>query len=164
MTDQLTNKATIAALWEHPDLCIAFFGAQFHSEAGLRQYEEAGIGAELDAAIAKAHEYGLLLSRPMETPEGPLLMQYWSSFEELYRWARNMPHARWWRWLVEHSGSGVGFYHELYVAKTAEAIYEHGTTPVGPALFCSTEQIKAGKGGSPRRQQRFADAAATKET
>ena len=164
MTGQHTDEATIAALWEFPNLCIALFGIQFHTEEGRRLYEEAGIGLELDASMVEAREHGLLLNRPMDTPEGPLLMQYWRSFDELYRWARSMPHARWWRWLVEHSGSGVGFYHELYLAKTAEAIYEHGTTPVGPALFCSTEQIKAGKGGSPKRQRRFADAAAKMDT
>jgi Domain of unknown function (DUF4188) len=153
------SQATIAALWEHPSLCIAFFGVQFHSDEGLRLYEQAGIGVEMDAAMETAHLHGLLLNRPMMTPEGPLLMQYWRSFEELDRWARDMPHARWWRWLVENTGKGVAFYHELYQAKTAEAIYEPGTKPVGPALFCSTQEVKAGKGRSPERQQRFAEAA-----
>ena len=56
------------------------------------------------------------------SPEGPLLMQYWQTYDELDRWARKQPHSRWWRWLMEHAGKGVGFYHEIYQAKAAEAI------------------------------------------
>jgi hypothetical protein len=91
-------------------------------------------------------------------------MLYWRSYEDLDRWARKLPHTRWWKWLVENAGQGVGFYHEIYQVKTAEAIYERGTVPVGPALFCSTETVKAGEGRSRDRQQRFADASAAADS
>jgi len=46
---------------------------------------------------------------------------------------------------MEHTGHGVGFYHEIYQAKAAEAIYEQGTRPVGPAVFSSLERTKGGE-------------------
>ena len=32
--------ATIAHLWEHPDLCIAIFGVQFHTEPRTGRHGE----------------------------------------------------------------------------------------------------------------------------
>ncbi len=151
------NDTYIAALWEHPALCVSFFGAQFDTEAGQRLYEESGIQAEVESALAAAHAEGLLHARPLISPEGPLLMLYWCSYEALDRWARKMPHTHWWRWLVENAGKGVGFYHEIYQVKSAEAIYERGPAPVGPALFCSTEVVRTGEGRSKERQQRFTE-------
>jgi len=137
VSDQPIDSAYIAALWEHPTLCVALFGVQFLTEEGQRLYEEAGIDQEMLATLEEARAAGLLLHRPLMSPEGPVLMQYWRSYEDLDRWARKQPHSRWWRWLLEHTGKGVGFYHEIYQAKTAEAIYEQGTRSVGPALFSS---------------------------
>jgi hypothetical protein len=102
---------------------------------------------------------GLLLNRPMMTEEGPVLVQYWRTHEDLDRFARVMPHSRWWNWLMAHEGQGLGFYHEIYQAQTAEAVYEAGTSPVGPALFCSTETVKGGEGRSKERLRKFKDAA-----
>jgi hypothetical protein len=31
MTELPADQAYIAALWEHPTLCLAFFGVQFHT-------------------------------------------------------------------------------------------------------------------------------------
>jgi hypothetical protein len=86
------------------------------------------------------------------------MLQYWRSYDDLDRWARTMPHTRWWRWLVEHRHLGMGFYHEIYQVKTAEAIYDPGTPPIGPAAFCSQVPAQGGEGRSKDRQQRFATA------
>jgi hypothetical protein len=158
MPDQSIDNAYIAALWEHPSLCVALFGVQFLTEEGQRLYEEAGINQEMFPALEAARAEGLLLNRPLMSPEGPLLMQYWRSYEDLDRWARKQPHSRWWRWLLEHTGKGVGFYHEIYQAKAAEAIYEQGTRSVGPALFSSIRRVKAGEGHSRERQRQFTEA------
>src|SRR5690242_2793400 len=107
------EEAYIAALWEHPTLCIAFFGVQFHTPEGQRRYEAAGINEEMFPALEAAQTEGLLLNRPLMSPEGPLLMQYWRSYADLDRWARKAPHTRWWGWLVENSGEDVAFYHEI---------------------------------------------------
>jgi len=155
--------AYIAALWEHPQLCLAFFGVQFHTGEGRRLYEESQVNAEVFPALAAARAEGLLLNRPMLSPEGPLLMQYWRSYADLDRWARQLPHTHWWRWLVENTDKGVAFYHEIYQVKTGEAIYETGTSPVGPALFTATQPVKSGEGKSGERQRRFAEAAQSGE-
>lgn len=157
MAEPPADQAYIAALWEHPTLCLAFFGVQFHSRQGRQLYEEAGIHDEVMNSMEVAKSAGILLyNRPMMTPEGPLLMQYWRSYEDLDRWARQLPHMRWWNWLSEHAGEGVGFYHEIYQVKTAEAVYEPGTRPVGPAQFCSVQVVKTAEGKSRQRQQQFA--------
>ena len=90
-------------------------------------------------------------------------MQYWRSYEDLDRYARAMPHGRWWKWLFDHAGSGVGFYHEIYEVKTAEAVYEPGTIPAGPARFSTPISVARGEGRSRERQRRFRDAAAAAE-
>ncbi len=159
MSDPSVDSAYIAALWEHPTLCVALFGIQFLSEEGQRLFEEAGINQEISDTLEEARAEGLLLHRPLTSPEGPVLMQYWRSYEDLDRWARKQPHSRWWRWLLEHTGKGVGFYHEIYQAKAAEAIYEQGTRSVGPALFSSIRRVKAGEGHSRERQRQFTEAA-----
>ena len=161
MPDAPHDSAYTAALWEHPTLCVALFGVQFLSEEGRQLYERSGIEHEMFDALEQARAVGLLLNRPLMSPEGPLLMQYWRTYDDLDRWARRQPHSRWWRWLMEHTGQGVGFYHEIYQAKTAEAVYEEGTRPVGPAVFSTLERIKGGEGRSRERQQRFLEAART---
>lgn len=118
---------------------------------------------EMFPALEAAKAEGLLLNRVLMSPEGPLLMQYWRSYEDLDRWARKLPHTRWWKWLLDRSGTDLGFYHEIYQVKTAEAIYERGTQAVGPALFSSIQAVKRGEGKSKERQQRFAETAASLE-
>ena len=89
MTDQQTDSAYIAALWEQPRLCLAIFGVQFITDAGHRLYDESGIEPEIFAALeAAAAGAGLLHARPLMSPEGPLLLQYWRSYADLDRWAR----------------------------------------------------------------------------
>lgn len=155
------NSAYVAVMSGHPTLCVAIFGVQLLTDEGRRLYDESGINDEISQAMAQAEREGLmLLNRPLMSPEGPLLLQYWQSYEALDKWARKQPHSKWWRWLLEHSGRGIGFYHEIYQAKTAEAIYEEGTRPVGPALFCAIEPVKGGEGRSRQRQQAFLDAGA----
>src|SRR5262249_1796420 len=144
MVDIPTDSAYIATLWEHPTLCIGLFGVQFHSEERQRLYEESGITDEVMAAFAAGTD-GLFHTGPLMSPEGPISMVYWRSYDDMDRWARAQPHSRWWRWLTEHTGQGVTFYHELYQARTAEAIYEPGTRPVGPAQFCGIEAVPLGQ-------------------
>jgi len=63
--------------------------------------------------------------------------------------------------LMDNRGKGIGFYHEIYQCKTAEAVFEVGTSPVGPATFCATSAVTGGEGRSQERQRRFQDAAAS---
>ena len=124
------DDAYVAHLWEHPHLCLALFGVQFLTPEGQRSYEGSGINEEMFPALGAAQAAGLLLlNRVLTTEEGPVLMQYWCSYEDLDRWARQLPHMRWWRWLLENAGPDLSFYHEIYQVAAAEAIYERGADP-----------------------------------
>lgn len=156
------DEAYIAHLWEHPELCLAIFGVQFLTPEGQHRYESSGIHEEVFPALETAQASGgLLQNRVVTSEEGPLLFQYWRSYDDLDRWARRLPHMRWWGWLLENAGSDLSFYHEIYQVKAAEAIYEKGCQPVGPASFTATSAVTPGEGGSRNRQARFAAAATT---
>jgi hypothetical protein len=152
--------ARIAHLWEYPNLCVAIFGIQFHTPQGQQLYGASGISEEVDPALEAAKDEGFLHQDRFLADGGAILFQYWRSYDELDRWARKMPHMRWWRWLLENAGSDVSFYHEIYQVKTAEAVFERGCRPAGAALFTTTSTVEPGEGQSRQRQQRFADAAA----
>lgn len=152
-----SDSAYIANLWEYPNLTVAIFGLQFSSPEGYQMYEEAGIPAEIRQTMSE--EPGFLGMREFQEGNGGLLLQYWDTHEALSSFSRRMPHMKWWKWLIEHDGQGLSFYHEIYQCKTAEAVFERGTPPIGPGTFCSTTAIEMGEGRSVERQQRFMEAA-----
>jgi hypothetical protein len=154
------DGATIAHLWEHPNLCIAIFGVQFHTPEGQQRYGESGITEEMGPALEKAKEVGFLHQEYLMSEGSGVLLQYWRSYEDLDQWARQLPHMAWWRWLLENAGTDLSFYHEIYQVKTAEAIFERGCRPVGAAKIATTSTVVPGEGQSRQRQQRFAEAAA----
>ncbi len=153
------DSASIAHLWEHPTLCIAIFGVQFHTPEGQERYGASGIPQAMDAALEEAKAVGFLHQERLMAENGGVLQQYWRSYEDIDRWSRLLPHMAWWRWLLDNAGTDVSFYHEIYQAKTAEAIYERGCRPVGAALIASTSAVTPGSNQSRQRQQRFAEAA-----
>ena len=153
-----SDSAYIAHLWDHPQLTIAIFGLQAHTPEGYALYEAAGIPAQIEEALAQAE--GLLCVRSFAEGNGGLTLQYWRSPADLARFARQMPHTAWWKWLSTYRGQGFSFYHELYQCKTAEAIFEIGSLPVGPATFCETSAVTGGEGRSQERQRRFLEVAA----
>lgn len=150
------NKTYISHLWEYPDLTLAIFGMQVHSPESYALYQEAGIPAQMEESLKTAE--GLLCVRDFEEGSGGLQLQYWRSHDDLERFARQMPHTQWWKWLTENRGKGFTFYHEVYQCKTAEAIFEVGAIPVGPATFCTNTAVESGEGRSKERQRRFEDA------
>jgi hypothetical protein len=154
------DGAYTAHLWEYPNLCVALFGVQFHTPEGQRRYEASGIPEEMNPVLQPGVADGLLLVRPLGEEGTGLLLQYWRTYEDLDRWARQLPHMRWWRWLLENVGPDLSFYHEIYQVKAAEAIYERSCRPVGPAAFAATSPVIAGEGRSKDRQARFVEAAA----
>ncbi|NJK46008.1 MAG: DUF4188 domain-containing protein [Pleurocapsa sp. SU_196_0] len=146
-------SSQVARLWEHPHLCIALFGIQLRTEEANARYHASGIGSEMTKALEVAHEHGLLHSRLMMSETGPVIMQYWRSHDDLNRWSRQQPHTRWWQWLRQNTDADFGVYHEIYQARTAEAIFFH-CQPVGPAAFCTLEPTST-EGRSSERQARF---------
>ena len=163
MDDQLkravppTDDRYIAHLWEYPQFTIAIFGIQAHTPEGYAVYEASGIPQQMEASLAQAE--GLLGVRIFAEGNGGLQLQYWRSHEDLARFARTMPHTSWWKWLRHNQGKGFGFYHEIYQCRTAEAIFEAGTAPVGPGIFCTTSAVTGGEGRSQERQQQFLETA-----
>ena len=151
--------AYVAALWEHPTLCVSVFGLQYLTPEGERSYAASGIQPEVLQSLDAARQHGLLGYRYLYAPKEVLIMQYWRSYDDMDRWARTQPHSRWWRWLNEHNGPNLGFYHEIYQCKTAEAISTGYTRPVGAATICSLQAVPDGKGLSRERQARFAQSA-----
>jgi hypothetical protein len=136
-----TDAAYIAALWEHPTLCGSVRRAVPHPR-GQQRDDSAGINEQMAVSLEAAQKDGVLLrNRVMMSPEGPVLLQYWRTYEDLDRWARTQPHS----WLVALATGErrrrSWLYHETYQATTAEAIYGHGARPVGPATFCSTQEV-----------------------
>jgi heme-degrading monooxygenase HmoA len=157
------DGAYIAHLWEQPNLCVAIFGVQFHTPKGFQRYGASGITEEMFPALEAAKSEGFLHQEVYQTEQSGTLLQYWRSYEDLDRWARKLPHMRWWRWLLENAGDDLSFYHEIYQVKKAEAIFEKGCRPVGAAMFTTTSPVSAGQGQSRQRQERFAEAAAAGE-
>jgi hypothetical protein len=151
------DSAYIAHLWQYPQLTIAIFGMQVQTPEGYAMYEAAGIPQQMEEALSKAE--GLLCVRQFPEGSGGLQLQYWRSHEDLAKFARQMPHTTWWKWLSDNRGHGFSFFHETYQCKTAEAIYEVGSSPVGPATFCELSAVKGGEGRSIERQRRFIEAA-----
>lgn len=153
------DGATIAHLWEQPNLCVAIFGVQFHTPEGQQRYGESGITEEMGPALEQAKDVGFLHQEMLMGEGSGVLLQYWRSYDDLDRWARQLPHMAWWRWLLDNAGADISFYHEIYQVKTAEAIFERGCRPVGAAKIVTTSTVVPGEGQSRQRQQRFAEAA-----
>jgi heme-degrading monooxygenase HmoA len=157
-------SSQVARLWEHPQLCVALFGIQLRTDDANARYHASGIGAEMMQALEVAHEHGLLHSRFLMSEAGPVIMQYWRSHDDLNRWSRQQPHARWWQWLRQNTDADLGVYHEIYQARTAEAIF-FNCHPVGPATFCTLETATHDGRSSERQTQfeRAQDAAMARE-
>ena len=100
----------------------------------------------------------MLCMREFPEGNGGVQLQYWRSYQELAAYSKRLPHMAWWKWLMEHDGQGFSLYHEFYVCRTAEAIFEQGTEPVGPGTFCTLSATPLGGNRSDDRLQRFADA------
>ena len=161
MSEQHSNtvpvdSAYVAHLWEYPDLTLAMFGLQVHEEAAGAAYFEAGIEEQVLESLRQ--EPGVLCVRDFPEGNGGVQLQYWRSHEELADFSKRMPHMAWWKWLIEHDGQGLSFYHEIYRCKTAEAVFEKGMPPIGPGSFCTTSSTELGGNRSVERQQRFLDA------
>jgi len=80
------------------------------------------------AELLKDKESGLLGYRMTFGGGGPLLVQYWSSHEKLYRYASDRTAAHRPAWAAfnrraRKAPGAVGIWHETYVVERAESIY-----------------------------------------
>jgi len=86
---------------------------------------------------------------------GPLLVQYWSSSEKLYAYARNPTSSHrpaWARFnsIARKAPGGVGIWHETYLVDRAETIYM-GMPPSG--LAAATAAVPVARRGETARER-----------
>jgi len=106
--------------------------------------------------LAEVDELGLLHVEQFTRGRASLMVQYWKSFDDLERFARDrdLPHLQAWRrWNQQVRDSGdVGFWHETYTVEpaTAEAVY--GNMPLF-GLAAATAHVPAGRVGHSARRR-----------
>ncbi|MFW0789709.1 DUF4188 domain-containing protein [Gordonia sp. CPCC 205333] len=103
---------------------------------------------------------GLLHYQLALQPRGAMVVQYWRSVDELYRYARDADHKHWPAWKAFYARAtaapdAVGIWHETYdvPAGNAESIY--GAMPVtGLAAATSSEPVTAATRSAKQRMRR----------
>lgn len=81
--------------------------------------------------LSKRPEKGLLAYRLSPLP--PVVVQYWRSFDDLERFARDNddPHLEPWRQFKIGKSGDVGIWHETYRVKTTDIETIYGNMPPG---------------------------------
>jgi hypothetical protein len=70
------------------------------------------------------------------------MRQYWRDFDSLERWARSLPHMKWWQDFLRDS-QGTGFWHETYFMRGGiEAVYDDIPVPVGMMNFAPLQSAR----------------------
>ena len=105
--------------------------------------------------LAKQPDKGLLGYEQAFFPS-PIIVQYWRSFEDLARFARNPndPHLEPWRQFNRRVGKSgdVGIWHETYLVKTANIETVYGNMPpYGLAAASAVVPVKGGKDSAAAR-------------
>ncbi|GAC1520486.1 MAG: DUF4188 domain-containing protein [Vulcanimicrobiaceae bacterium] len=107
------------------------------------------------AELAASPELGLLGHRISVSWPAVELVQYWRSFDELERYARDraFAHLGFWRWFNElrEGSKGVGIWHETYLVEPGrfEAIYAN-MPRFGLAEAMAHRSLKNGSDGGAR--------------
>jgi hypothetical protein len=122
-----------------PDLVVIYLGMKVRSPRGLLTVLR--FGPRISRAIAEEPD-GLLLHEPLFFSIFPLhvgMRQYWRDFDSLEKWARTVPHQKWWQDFMRDSG-GTGFWHETYFMRGGmEAIYDDMNVPAGFSRFAPVQ-------------------------
>jgi hypothetical protein len=135
-----------------PDLVVIYLGMKVRSPRGLLTVLR--FGPRISRAIAEKPD-GLLLHEPLFFSVFPLhvaMRQYWRDFDSLEKWARTVPHQKWWQDFMRDSG-GTGFWHETYFMRGGmEAIYDDLNAPAGFSRFAP---VRAAEGAMFSARQRL---------
>lgn len=107
-------------------------------------------------ALSRQPDLGLLGYHIAMRPRGPIVVQYWRSFEQLDRFSRDRgnPHPAAWQMFNRHVGytGDVGFWHETYLVRPGgyEAVY--GNMPRF-GLAAAGEHVPVGRRGEHAAQR-----------
>jgi Domain of unknown function (DUF4188) len=101
--------------------------------------------------LAKEPEVGLLHARlALSSPRSPMVIQYWRSFADLERFARDpdQPHLEAWRAFNRRVGSGgdVGIWHETYRVQPGSWAAIYNNMPV-TGLAAATSHVDVARRG-----------------
>ncbi len=106
--------------------------------------------------LDKHPQAGLLGFQSGGTPRSPTLIQYWRSFEDLERFAKQMdaPHIGPWRSFAKNVGTSgdVGIWHETYKVRAGEYEAVYGNMPIS-GLAKATSHVPVGKRGESAAQR-----------
>jgi len=104
---------TTAGLSSYLDLVVIYLGMRVNAPRGLATL--ISFGSKIRKSV-QAQPDGLLLHENLLFslfPPHAGMRQYWRDFDSLERWARSVPHRRWWQQFLRDRG-GTGFWHETY--------------------------------------------------
>jgi hypothetical protein len=143
------NRTTVD-LSAYPDLVVIYLGMRVNEVKGL--WTLASFGRRIGAAVQAAPD-GLLLHENVLfslVPPHAGMRQYWRDFDALERWARSMPHQKWWRDFLRDRG-GTGFWHETYFrGGQIESVYVD-MPRIGLARFGAVEPARGSMFSARRR-------------
>ena len=102
------------------------------------------------ARSQRGHDLGLLAFTSWVGPHGPLLVQYWRSFADLERFARepSLPHHAAWRDFNRRVGTDgdVGIWHETYQVRAGQYESVYANMPMF-GLAAAGAHVPVGKRG-----------------
>ena len=100
---------TTADLSSYPDLVVIYLGMRVNAPKGVATL--ISFGSKIRRSV-EAQPDGLLLHENLLFslfPPHAGMRQYWRDFDSLERWARSLPHRRWWQqFLRDRGGTGFG--------------------------------------------------------
>jgi hypothetical protein len=113
--------------------------------------------------LTEVPELGLLHSESFSRGRTTLMVQYWRSFADLERFARDkdLPHLEPWRRLNKQmrESDEIGFYHETYTIQPGQVEAIYGNMPMF-GLATATKHVEVAAGGESARQRLGARASA----
>jgi hypothetical protein len=135
MESMTSIRRMTADLSAYPDLVVIYLGMRLQSLRGIATI--AKLGPAINESVA-AKPDGLLLHEPIYysfLPPHVGMRQYWRDFESLERWARSLPHKKWWADFTR-GPAGVGFWHETYFRRGGfEGVFDEMNASFGFTNF-----------------------------
>ena len=146
-------------LSSYPDLVVIYLGMRVNSPRGVQTL--ISFGPKIRQSV-QAQPDGLLVHENLLfslIPPHAGMRQYWRDFDSLERWARSLPHQRWWQQFLRDRGElgQAGPRHvdvdrlDLAAAEVG-LVPKAGAAPVTPArgsLFSARRRLGMREGSAP---------------